>query len=457
MTADSNVLTAEFVDNAEPPKQPGKETMRDIPDYRTASAKLRAAIDGLPGVRPIMETLTAGGIPDVNAALTFGDEAQTERGRVSEEILAAQEGDSFDFLRDPMEKAAGFMDNFDLDGIGAKLGSMARQGTAIAKRNPFLLAGAAATAFVSLPVALVAGGTAIALKEKAHAMRERGKPETAEQLEEKLRQGMADFKPMIRNLEAARERIPALRKNTQNLGAANIDSLAKTTLYISAGREIIRRIAEEIIPEQATQGMADDAETLRTFSRYMEQKLAVLDQARNGSILDVMKMANLIQAIDDNDINLQSILTQEIHQHRSTMAANGMAVDALRMSRLINHFRERTEKDATRAIQATQTARELAASSQINSPERLQATLDNMNQMRTMLEKSIKALPAANQAKESLQKQLTVAAGQVIDAQVKYARQAANSNLLDGNTAKALSAGSQPIIEAKRLPGPSQS
>lgn len=386
------------------------QMMRAVPDYRTASPKIIAMLD------PLIKTLD---INDIGTALTFGDEAEAYRDQIVENILAHQEGDGFAFLRKPMEEALQTFDTLNMEEISGKLARLTAQGGGVLKRNPGIVAATAALAFIASPLALLGGGALIAAKEKVRSMQQSAKPETIQDMEAEIREGIAKFKPMVRNLEAAKLKIPEMRQTIQDLGRGNMQALIRSTLCIAAGQEKLRRI-EETDMKQCT----DDADTKASVNNYVRtltQKIAIHVQSRNSSIIDVTNLASTMQSINDNDMALQSILSYEMKQHRSSLAAAATVADNLQLSGIIQEFRQKTEKDTERAIKATEAARKVAASNKVDSPERLQATLNNLSLMKTTLEKAVTSLPKIEKEQKRLQGKVAHAASDLVDAQVKSA------------------------------------
>ena len=415
MTADyeaNDNLKEEFAQSADAFSALFNQLYRAVPDYRATTADIVALLDSRIAM---LDT------NDLETASTFGDSAQDQRSAVGMQILNVQEGDMFGFLREPLQEGLDVINGFDLDSMSSKVSNMAGKGIAVARRNPALVGAATAAAFVVGPLAAILGGAGlIAMKEKANGLRKSFQPESLEDLDAKLRDGIANLKPMIRKLEMAREQIPAFRNNLGTLGNANMQSLVATTLCIAAGREKILRIEEKDLPLAQDAGDTYEVLKLQIYAKTLAGKIAIHEQSRNGSMVDVVNLSNLMMATSDNANTLQSILTGEMAQHISALAANKMAVDTMRITKVVNEFRKSTEKDAERAIKVSEHARIMAASNQADSPERLQATLKNLQLVKTQLENSIKALPTEQEQKK-IRSNIENTTAAIVDAQVKRA------------------------------------
>jgi hypothetical protein len=386
---------------------------RDIPDYQSASPEIRVELDKI---------IAKFNKHDPEAGLKFADDVLNLRNEVAEKIIEAQSADRFSFIRAPMQEAVGFLREGGFHNLLDKVSNVVSKGGAIARRNPLLLAGAAGLSLISMPVALVAGATAIGIKEKARQLKQRGEPKSVEELEAEIREGISGFAPMVRNLEMAKMQIPIVRTETNALGNANLKIVADLPLYISAGREILRQLQQEDIPQAEKEGNVDDVRAFSTNSQNLHQKLAILTMSRIGAIRDVTVLANLVQTFSDLEMTITSIVSHEANSHRANLALQGTGLEALRLGKLAEEFRQMTEGGAENAIAAANRARELAASTRVDSPERLRVLATQMGTMLNQLQEGMKAIPLRTAQQLQLQRQVEEAAGKVVDAQVNYAR-----------------------------------
>ncbi len=414
---DTNQAFNDAAGAAGPDRAAINEIRHRVPDYRESSPGLRAVEDVVIGRTDIHQ-------PDT--LHDFGSEALSMLDEISERILDRQAGDMFDFLRDPLNEASEMMGGFDIDSITNKISSLAGKGMGVVKRNPVALATGALAALFAGPVigtiGLLGGGGAVALKEGKRAFGGKISAETPEQLEEYLREGISQFGPMVEKLKEAQGKIPELRQNVRELGEANLKSLYVVSVYIGAGKEILRRITEETLPQLEAEGDLDTAALLRESGEILSGRLTILDHARMASVMDVTLMGDLMRTINNNAETLASILENEIKIYRKSLAAGSNAVDVLRIQSVITDFRKQSEGNARRAVQATEQARKLSESGRIDSPERLLAICQNMETLTTGLEASVKALPAAEAQRKTLQIRAQKAVEGVVEAQVRHAQ-----------------------------------
>jgi hypothetical protein len=399
--------------------------MRKVPAYETAIPELREMMDEI-----IAET----DMYDPETMVNFGEDACSERREIANRILDLQTGNALDFLREPLEEASSFIESFDLEGIQGKLGKLASGTVGIVKRNPLAAAAAAAALVFAGPFSMIGGaallgaGGMTAAKEGARKVKQKHGPETAEQLEEILREGIANFNPAVRKLEEARAHVPALRQDIRDLAETNMLSLYKSTIYLAAGRELLRRIIETEIPARVAAGEDGEVMLLEESAKNLDRRLRILGQTRTGATQAVPTLATLDQTVLEIDEIVQGLLTGEIDNHRASLAASSRAVDVLRFTRVVSDFRKATETGTANAIKATTMARSLTASNRIDSPERLQAAINDLKLVEDMLKKSLKALPAVQKAQEGLRSQLDTAVGNVVVAQERYVSQVSTGN-----------------------------
>lgn len=390
---------------------------KHVPDYRTAT----------PEVQEILDTMIAELNPqDIETAVTFGNDAQAQRRAVAERIFEAYGADQFSFIRDPLEKTLEAIQGIDLEDISNRIGQMTQKGVKVAGRNKMALGLTFLGAAVVGPLALIPGAAAIGLNETARNLKDKANkmrrgPKTLEEIETELRDGLAQFKPMVQELEATRTKIPAIRQNVMDLGRANLESLTQTTLRIAAGQEALRRFGATA-KQLNDDSNESEARALTVFSENLGQKLAIHEQARAHAIMDITKLGDLVQATNDNDLAIESILTHEIGSHRASLAANAVVADTLRTSRIINNFRTATEQSARQAMQAADMARTVAASNRVDSPERLQALVENLKDVQKLLSTRLESLPAIGSRKETLRNEINTAIGTLVNTQAESAK-----------------------------------
>lgn len=383
---------------------------KHVPDYRTATPEIRAVLDAM------IEELDP---RNIETALTFGNDAQAQRRAVAERILEAYEASQFAFIRNPLEKTLEAIQEIDLEGISNQISELARTGTEVAGRNKLTVGVTFLAAVLASPLALLPGAAVLGLSEKANKLRQG--PKTLQEIEEHLRDKLIQFKPMVRELERVKTEIPAIRHNITDLGRANLDALQRTTLRLAAGEEAVRRFSATA-QQMNDGGDESEAQALTMFVENLTQKLEIHRQTRTHGILDITKLGDLVQATNDNELALESILSHEMESHLASMAANANVVETLRTSRLINEFRKMTENSTRQAIQAADTARQVAASNRADNPERLQALLDNLKETQRILTERLKALPEFEAAQKTLQGNINTAIGTLVDTQVESAK-----------------------------------
>jgi hypothetical protein len=408
------------------------ERMQAIPDYAQAEPDVREKLDGI---------IAATDMYDPDSLHGFGDIACARRDQVAEQILEAQEGGLFHFMQNPLEEAAGFMERFNLPQIQEKMTRMAERGAGVVGRNKGMVALTALAGVLTGGLGLAVGAGTIAAKEgvnngtnrlsafarKQLSQRFNVETETPAQLEEQLREGIANFKPMVRKLQEAQASIPELREKIKALGQANLEALYGLALYIGAGREILERIESEVALQE-TKGAFDVADTLTESHRVLSGKLLILGNAHNSCLIDVSIMKNLLAAVNDNGEALQSILTHEVQQLRSSMGATAVTVDSMRLTRVVTEYRARAQQTVEGAITGAARAQQLAAANKAGSPEQMERMLKNLEQIRAVIDSSLRRNPQIARDQARLALAVDKAAQDLVQAQVRQSQEIASQS-----------------------------
>ncbi len=366
------------------------------------------------------------------SGIVFGENCLKERNEIAQRMFDEQIADQTAFIREPLQKMLDFISLENMQEMGTNVARVIGQGVGVAKRNPSIILGAAALSTLSIPAALLGGGIALTLKEKAAAMKRKDSPPSADELAQQIQANMAAFKPMIRNLEIAKTQIQLKRSNINNLGRHNLIGAMNVTLHIAAGREILRQLNEEDIPATDNTGDWAQKDSYEKNALGLASKLSILENARHMAITDMGILATLSHALSQTETDVASVINHEAKNYMSNLATQGEALESYRMTGLVKKFRENSEKGTAQAIQLAKLASDSAAAGRVDSPERLQATLENIQKMRTVLSTTLNNIPALEAKQNQLKLQIDQNISGLIDDQIKLTKyQAANNNVVN--------------------------
>ncbi len=353
-----------------------------IPEYATTTGEARAQLDA------IIAGFDTG---SVDAARAYCDDAMTEVSQVTAQIILEMSSEPHGVFRTPVQECLDTMAEFDLERLQDSLSDIIRNGGRVVMRNKATLVTGAAMTILTGPfwAAATAGGAVGAREFIRRKMQPRFTPE---EVEDRIRDAVVKSSDQIGNLKAAEQHVPVVLGRIGNLARANYSAYTKATLGLSAGREILRRIYEDEIP--ALQAAADREQTFEAHEALrakesvgdnLSHKLKVVELGRAETILGTDDLAEMNQAIEDNNISLQSILIAEMPHYQRALATAGLALDSWRTTRVTESFRDHVEGIRADATAAAHMAQEASVRGRIDHPERMQKVIDRIVALRTSL------------------------------------------------------------------------
>lgn len=410
------------------------EIINQVPDYATASPDVRKRMD---------EIIKTADPLNIASADTFGRKAYEKRSTVAGKIIDAQEASISNMIEGAFKNSLSVLESHGLEDIDRALGQWAERAkntagnaAGVVSRNKGTLALTAIGSYALTPLAaLPIGALAVMAQEKRHQLkRQQTLSKSPEQLEQACRAAISEFRESVRAIEKARDDIPRHLQEVNELGRANVETLAEVTLNIGAADEIVRRIRAGETETWNPEGNPEINAILDLYADRLERRKAVHESARNGAVIDVNVLAMQVETLVQYKDTIDGILTAEVFQHQGALAGTIMAAQALRIGNILQRFREASNRTVGMAVKATEAAHDLASQTAIDSPEVLKATLKNMGDIKRMLEQAVANQPAYETARVQLQGQIATVASQLTSDQVRVAQTViANDH---GNTPK---------------------
>lgn len=409
----------------------GSTMYNDIPDYTTCDDKTRAVLD------EIIETVDPYNPEDMGA---FGDETLANLQDVTDRIITAMMNEEHGAFREPMKECVDDLKDVDLETLQEQVGRVMSATANTVKDNK----GATALAVTGLLtgqfwLTLASGGTAAGKQylkkhgvEVKESIQERklvrtDQSNSMEAIEDRLRSALMKSNEHIRKLQFAQKKAPELVSRINEMARANRDAYYGTTLYIGAGREIARRIGEELLPQARSefeQTRSFDAQTkidtLAESTDALDHKLQILEQARTESVLSTQNLADMKTAINDNRHSLQSLLTSEVPQWKRTLATAGMAVETYRTTSVTEAFRDHLERVTDDSVRAAKHAMDAAEKGRIGDPERVQRVIERTIAFRAALETRHEALEQMSEVVNERRQQLIEETNKTLVAQARH-------------------------------------
>lgn len=386
-----------------------------VPEFGNTTPEIQARLD---------EIVSGFDMMNPEMATTFGDHCLSERNRVADAIAKIDPADLFEFIRQPLQAAVDYINPENLQALSLKAQLVMGQGVEIAKRNKGLLAATAVGTLFSAVPAIVAGGGMIAAREAFNSWKKRDEPPSSEQIRAEIRANLAEFQPMVRNLELAQQQIPGKRDDVNRLGQENIAGLLEVALYISAGREILKRVNQQV--EQS--GETQTRDILSMTAQNLTGQMGVMDASRYQGIQDVTTLTVLSSALFNAKKELERALTSEVGTYRRSLRTQETALSIHSVTGLTRNLRERVQEGTRAAFDLAVRANQDALAGQANSPEALKGYLDNMAHMRETLSTIRASLESVGVVRGQLTAQLEGEIQGLVGEQVEIARLATNQN-----------------------------
>ena len=196
----------------------------------------------------------------------------------------------------------------------------------------------------------------------------------------------------LNDLQIAEQKVPIIMEHIAMLAKENEQTYIGLTDHICAGREILRELKEVKLPEAKQEAAASgDFESVQRTSllqqteETLDYQLAILEQARQGTVISTSQLMDMDKAIRTNCMAVRSILNTEIPALQRDISTAGLALDTYDTTNLTKEFREFTERTKDAAVVAVNAASEAARLGRMDSPEHLQRAIDRLQAIETQL------------------------------------------------------------------------
>lgn len=292
------------------------DQFNDVPDYRTADKKTRAAMDKM---------IATVDWDDLNTIMVFGQEALDKIAVVSDAINdRALKDDSF---MAEMRKCAEEIENMDVSETMQRVQMFAKASlNTIVENKGAVATGLLGTMLMNPLYGLLAGigfkGAQVA-KEKYDAIKGKATGEIdhakqAEAIRDDLRKAILSTRSIVKQLEDGRDKIPLYVSEVNALGAAQTEADKLMALAIGAGREALRRLHEDILPKMT----ATDAASL---DKLRERQMAghVMERTIDGHIASrVIGLNSMVVLYETKRMYASTYLKFQEHLNRSVREWN---------------------------------------------------------------------------------------------------------------------------------------
>lgn len=340
-------VEVDAADEGEPQMQ---QTLDDVPDYATTSDAIRERIDGL--IDELVQDLDST-VDDYgnrtwspSGISSFGSETMTEIKDHAERII--KELKKGGVLERSMRSVKEVMDDLQedsslIDDINSKVKNFVQQTADQVKKNPGAMAGAAAgaglgavTGFGLLAPALVGilSGKGMQLVRDRQAAKEREKNSgLPAEVEEMMRTADVRLETATSKLVEIDKEIHKWIADLEDLSVARLQTYQELVLYISAGREMVKRVQENELrlaseAKRRNPGFLNSQNEAR-IAKYVSALATHVDDlylSCANFINNANRAQMMIDAHEDGRRKIRLHLTMGVGQQKEAVANIGMTL-----------------------------------------------------------------------------------------------------------------------------------
>ncbi len=310
--------------NAQENSQQRHPFLTEIPDYDTATPDVKARMD---------EIIAAFNPYDVNSAIEYGNAAVKKNSGVVEDILKKSQ-ETGTFVKE-IEDLPDMLDALDLGSLASRAAKIAKKGAGVIAKNPGKAAATVgALAFLGPVYALATAAGAYG----ASKIKGKIKPEDQlEQLEQDLRDSVVETAKIVDQLSTFQGKLPEMQTDIQRLARVRIEAHGDLGVYVGAGREILRRLDRDTLPEAATRfakngGQQDqeDVRVLQLSRRLLDQRVTDLTSTMTLGVNAAVTLADMRDILGTMSLKAASHLSTSVPLWSMQIAEGGIVLGAFK-------------------------------------------------------------------------------------------------------------------------------
>jgi|GEM_PF-2875439 len=386
----------------------------DIPDYATATGEVLAQMDARIAS---IDFVT----PQMEQALSFGQSSLAVWSTLSEELNVKMRAESGAFGQ--MKDAVTALQAIDTESMVDHAEMLLNKGAQVVKQGGkfimahkagFVTGGVALATGFGAPLALLMGaGTGLVVKtaeavkscglkglfgKKAnggdlHQLTDAEKDQLVIDIETSAHEGVLNIKKARRELANAAAKIPAELRDIEQMARANAQVFSDTALDIGAGREILRRVRDEVIPaieNDDTLGPLEVQMRTREWNEWaaiFDKTLLHLEICRNEALNDTATvLTDMRDTLLQTKETIESNLGRQVASQDKSLTLALKAVRIYKQSSLVAQFDKSVEQAQKNALIMTELAQQAAEAARFDSPEKLNALALRMEEARIRIE-----------------------------------------------------------------------
>jgi len=248
------------------------------------------------------------------------------------------------------------------------------------------------------------------------------------EMQDALPEMLYEMIKLVDNISKTEQGIKDVMKEAEKLGVARVEATREISVYLGAGKEVLRRYNEEYIPEAnkdfEESGDPEDEIYMKSVLKRKEDfidRITVLEGSRASSVVAAQQLRQMMETMEDQRKKIQDIMFNSQNEWKAMLAAAGIAGSSLRAAQTIKKADEFGDKMHDQTMAMIEQAHELTQNSKARGTIDPQKLIEASNRLQKMIE-------GENLAREKRLKQLEQTAQQLRGATDNLIEAAESSN-----------------------------
>lgn len=248
------------------------------------------------------------------------------------------------------------------------------------------------------------------------------------EMQDALPEMLYEMIKLVDNIGKTEKGIREVMEEATKLGQARVEATREISVYLGAGKEVLRRYNEEYIPEaQKDFDESGDPEDQMYLDSVLKRKedfidrITVLEGSRAASVIAAQQLRQMMDTMEDQRKKIQDIMHNSQNEWKAMLAAAGIAGSSLRAAQTIKKADEFGDKMHDQTMEMIEQAHELTQNSKSRGTIDPQKLIEASDKLQKMIE-------GENKARENRLKQLEATAQQLRGATDKLIEAADSSN-----------------------------
>lgn len=248
------------------------------------------------------------------------------------------------------------------------------------------------------------------------------------EMQDALPEMLYEMIKLVENISKTEQGIKEVMKEAEKLGVARVEATREISVYLGAGKEVLRRYNEEYIPEAnkdfEESGDPEDEIYMKGVLKRKEDfidRVNVLEGSRASSVIAAQQLRQMMETMEDQRKKIQDIMYNSQNEWKAMLAAAGIAGSSLRAAQTIKKADEFGDKMHDQTMAMIEQAHELTQNSKARGTIDPQRLIEASTRLQKMIE-------GENDARVKRLKQLEQTAQQLRGATDNLIEAAESSN-----------------------------